>query len=227
MSKKLYIPQESLILLSENVVNESLSQMAYHFTTLKGYYEMLYKDGIKLSPIEHYHRNSFLDDNGRAKYFLSTTRVRDSRFGYSTMGDRNVRLELNSNAINANYKAKPVSFFHSFSDADKSIKNYYSHNSKIFNDAKKTQVEVENEDRIFFDIPILYNIPKYVQRADILINVHDSEIKNLLYDDSETYVILKQILTLSNMWTRTFVYNDRHQFNVQGQNITEKLFELF
>lgn len=227
MSRKIYIPQDSLTVLAENTVNESLSQRAYHFTDLKSYYMMLYNDAIMLSPIERNVENSVFDNHGSAKYYLSTTRVRDSRFGYSSLGLRNVRLELDSDALNANYKAKPVSFFQTFSDDDSSVKNYYAHKGKTFNDTVKTQTEVENEDRIFFNKPRLQNIPKYVTRADILIDTPDDKIAMMPYKERDVWTLLKEILTLSNMWTRTFVYNDRQKFDVQGENITQRLFETF
>ena len=85
--------------------------MVYHFTTFKSFYDMVDKDVIQFSLAgglsDKYLNGTY--GNG-AKYFLSTTRVRDGRFGYSQ--GLNVRLEINSDAFNSNFSAGPVDFFY-------------------------------------------------------------------------------------------------------------------
>lgn len=192
--------------ISKKVIKESLSNMVYHFTTFKSFYDMVDKDVIQFSLAgglsDKYLNGTY--GNG-AKYFLSTTRVRDGRFGYSQ--GLNVRLEINSDAFNSNFSAGPVDFFYK----SKFIKNPEKLKMKI--PSKFDATKDEAEDRIFSNKPEVHNLAKYVRRVDILF---DNGIS------PKEFEMLRDIYN-SPIGLQTFVYDNRMEFNRQGKNITLQL----
>ena len=86
------------------VLNEMLSSKCYHFTTLDGLLRILKTNTFLLktdvvSDTEHW------EDKPRYRFFMSTTRVRDGRFGYNYFIDQNemlVRITLNGDLLNMN-----------------------------------------------------------------------------------------------------------------------------
>jgi hypothetical protein len=192
-------------------LNESLSQRAYHFTTLKKYHQIVDSDSIIFSTPFGEDLGINIDYGRGARYYLSTTRIRDGRVGYSE--GLNTRIELNSDFFNNNYHSGPVNFF------AKSISRDNGGNGFDANNQRQT----ENEDRIYSNKRILTGITRFITRVDIYIPIKDlSELKNHYYD---IYTMLRDIYN-SDMGLKTFVYNNAYQFNIQGNNITNELLEI-
>lgn len=205
----------------ESILKESLSKFVYHFTNLERFYSMVDTDTIKLTKASN-DRDVFLNDSfGNGKlYFLSTTRVRDGRFGYSN--GLNTRIELNTEVFNNKFKSSPVSFFKGETGTESS-KNYYSKKRKYTPIAGyQWQKRTENEDRIFSNMPELHNINKYINRVDVLIELNDWSIPNFKEIYPDKYKKLRDLYN-SSIGLKLFVYNDMNEFNKQGKNITEEI----
>ena len=205
--------------IAKKVLNESLSQRAYHFTDLSNLHHMIDTDTIRFSKPSR--RDMMLNIKyGRSlPYYLSTTRVRDCRFGFSPAFD--VRIELNADKFNSNYISKPVSFFKGSNS--ESYKNYYTRSNGYAKEYERQfQPYVENEDRIFSNTSEVHNIAKYITRIDILLPIND--IQTYFNEHKDIYNMLRDIYN-HPMGLKTFVYNNKNQFNRQGKNITEPILQ--
>ena len=202
--------------ISKKVLKESLSQLVWHFTTLKKYYQMVDSDSIILStPYSNDIEINAKYGNG-APYYLSTTRVRDGRIGFSK--GKNVRIELNSDFFNGNFKSKAVNFLynnHKKIDIINSVMGF----SKAQNNIKDT----ENEDRIFSNKQVITGLTRFITRVDIFLPIDLYDFKSTHYD---WYLMLRDIYN-TEMGLKTFVYNNEQEFNRQGKNITNKLWQLY
>ena len=192
--------------ITKTILQEYLSNMAYHFTTLYNAYEMVTTDTIKMTEPYTDSDREIQAKHGK-KYFLSTTRVKDGRFGYSK--GYNVRIELNSDAFNSNFSAKPVSFF-----KDSKL--------KAFNQDDDSYVEAE--DRVFSNSHYLHNISRFITRIDIFIPIKTEDIYNIKNMMRKKWHMLETMYS-TPFATKIFVYNDMTQFNKQGKNITEEILE--
>ena len=194
--------------ISKKVLNESLSQLVWHFTTLKKYYQMVDSNSIIFST--PYSTDIEINNkygNG-SPYYLSTTRVRDGRIGFSK--GKNVRIELNTDFFNGKFKSGAVNFC-SFSGNDRN-------NGLNGNFVKQT----ENEDRIFSNKQVITGLTRFITRVDIFIPIDLYDFKSTHYD---WYLMLRDIYN-TEMGLKTFVYNNEQEFNRQGKNITTELLKL-
>ena len=205
--------------ISKKVINESLSKMAYHFTDLPNLHKMIDTDTIKFSKARGRDRVIGVNYGRGAEYFLSATRVRDSRFGFSP--GFNVRIELNTDGFNNKFFSKPISFFQGPNGT--SCKNDYLYNSEYTDSYDiERQPHVENEDRIYSKVSEVHNIGKYINRIDILLPINNLE--SYLTSHRETCNMLRDIYN-TPFGLKTFVYNNRNMFNRQGKNITLQLMD--
>lgn len=193
-----------------NVLKESLSRLAYHFTSLKKFYQMVDSDSIIFSTA-HGTDELINADYGRgAPYYLSTTRVRDGRFGYSS--GLNTRIELNSDFFNSRFHSGPVNFF----VPDERERNYHS---------KQNVGKAENEDRIFSNVKVLEGLSKCINRVDIYLNIPNEELPLFKQRYYDIYLMLRDIYN-TGIGLKTFIYNDEKEFNRQGKNITEIILKM-
>lgn len=203
------------------VLNEMLSSKCYHFTTLNGLLRILKTNSFLLktdvvSDTEHW------EDKPRHRFFMSTTRVRDGRFGYNRFINKNsmlVRITLNGDLLNANYRGMPINWqMHNEKTKGYEPNLRYAVSSKsraMYNnpDWKLAQIQpfVENEDRIFSSKPTIPNADRYIERIDIL-----------TYDTS-TYIDAQERDILQNIPSRfrniTHIYTTMKDFNKQENNI--------
>jgi len=197
------------------ILKESLSQVAYHFTTLKNYYLMVDSDKIFFSEPYGTDRLINLNYGKGAPYYLSTTRVRDGREGFSA--GRNVRMELNTDFFNSRFRANPINFFSKQRNDDRlrDGTNYYEPNKR----------KTENEDRIYSNVKYITGITRCINRVDILIPIPTDELKDMVTRNHDYFSMLLDIYE-SNMAVKTYVYNDEMQFNLQGKDITEEILNI-
>lgn len=203
------------------VINEMLSSKCYHFTTLNGLLRILKTNTFLLktdvvSDTEHW------ADKPRQRFFMSTTRVRDGRFGYNNFidrGDMLVRITLNGDLLNANYKGKPINWqMHSNKimgyipnlRSAKSTKSSSISNNSDF-ESMRIQPFVESEDRIFSNRPTISNADRYIKRIDILTYNSTKDVNAQAMD------ILQEIP--SRFRNITFVYTTMKDFNRQDNNM--------
>ena len=203
------------------VLNEMLSSKCYHFTTLDGLLRILKTNTFLLktdvvSDTEHW------EDKPRHRFFMSTTRVRDGRFGYNRFINKNsmlVRITLNGDLLNTNYKGKPINWqMHNEKTKGYESNLRYAISSKsraMYNnpDWKNAQIQpfVENEDRIYSNKPSIPNADRYIERIDIL--TYDTTT----YIDAQARDILQNIP--SNFRNITHIYTTMKDFNKQENNI--------
>ena len=203
------------------VLNEMLSSKCYHFTTLNGLLRILKTNTFLLktdvvSDTEHW------DDKPRHRFFMSTTRVRDGRFGYNRFINKNsmlVRITLNGDLLTANYRGMPINWqMHNEKTKGYEPNLRYAVSSKsraMYNnpDWKLAQIQpfVENEDRIFSSKPTIPNADRYIERIDIL--TYDTTT----YIDAQERDILQNIP--SNFRNITYIYTTMKDFNKQENNI--------
>ena len=205
------------------VLNEMLSSKCYHFTTLDGLLRILKTNTFLLktdvvSDTEHW------EDKPRYRFFMSTTRVRDGRFGYNYFIYENemlVRITLNGDLLNANYKGKPINWqMHSekvrghkpdLRSAESTKAEAMSMSSSIYHDFEfKIQPFVENEDRVYSNKPSIPNANRYIERIDILTYDTYEDI------DSQALDILQNIP--SRFRNITHIYTTMKDFNRQDNN---------
>lgn len=198
------------------ILKESLSQMAYHFTTLKKFYQMVDSDKIVFS--EPHGVDVDINDKygDKAHYYFSTTRIRDGRVGFSK--GKNVRIELNTDFFNNTFRANSVNFY--------GTQNKYK---AIFGlddgSMSGNNYETENEDRIYSNVSGITGISRCVNRVDIFLPISNEELPLIKQKYYDIYLILRDIYN-SGMGLKTFVYNDEMQFNLQGKNITEEILKF-
>ena len=204
------------------VINEMLSSKCYHFTTHNGLLRILKTNTFLLktdvvSDTEHW------EDKPRYRFFMSTTRVRDGRFGYNYFINENemlVRITLNGDLLNANYRGKPVNWkMHSnkVRGYDSDLRSAESTKSKsMYNvpDRKIAQIQpfVENEDRVYSNKPSIPNADRYIERIDILTYLSGDFVDI----DSQALDILQDIP--SRFRNITHIYTTMKDFNRQDDN---------
>lgn len=101
------------ILITESqlrLIVEGMSKVLYHFTSIENAYSICSSDKICLQ--SSYAKDSDNFDNKR-KFYLSCTRIRDSRFGYSNTFNRygGARIELDGDALSTKYKGRQVNYW--------------------------------------------------------------------------------------------------------------------
>lgn len=199
------------------ILKESLSQFAYHFTTLDRYHQMVDKDELIFS--KPYGTDVLINIKygNKAPYYFSTTRVRDGRVGFSDGKD--VRIELNTDFFNNKFKARAVNFF-----GARNIKfqTVFGKNDDFMNGNK---YETENEDRIFSSVSSITGISMAINRVDIFLPIENDELPFLKRRYYDIYTILRDIFN-TGMGLKTFIYNDAKEFNKQGKNITEDILKI-
>lgn len=202
------------------VINEMLSSKCYHFTTLNGLLRILKTNTFLLktdvvSDTEHW------DDKPRHRFFMSTTRVRDGRFGYNRFINKNsmlVRITLNGDLLNANYRGMPINWqMHNEKTKGYEPNLRYAVSSKsraMYNnpDWRLAQIQpfVENEDRIYSNKPSIPNADRYIERIDVL--TYDTTT----YIDAQERDILQNIP--SSFRNITHIYTTMKDFNKQENN---------
>lgn len=207
--------------LERFVLNEMISSKCYHFTTLNGLLRILKTNTFLLktdvvSDTEHW------EDKPRYRFFMSTTRVRDGRFGYNYFiktDNMLVRITLNGDLLNANYRGKPVNWkMH-----NNKIKGYISNLRSAYSiksdsiyepDWRRAQIQpfVENEDRVYSNKPSIPNADRYIERIDILTYLSGDFVDI----DSQALDILQDIP--SRFRNITHIYTTMKDFNRQDDN---------
>ena len=207
--------------INSYLLNEMLSSKCYHFTTLDGLLRILKTNTFLLktdvvSDTEHW------ADKPRQRFFMSTTRVRDGRFGYNYFiktDNMLVRITLNGDLLNANYRGKPVNWKMHNNKIKGYIPNLRSAESiklsSMYNpDGRIAQIQpfVENEDRVYSNKPSIPNADRYIERIDILTYL-SSDFVDI---DSQALDILQDIP--SRFRNITHIYTTMKDFNRQDDN---------
>lgn len=151
------------------ILKESVSDIVFHFTDHYKAVNILQSGKVFLS--------SFAGDsyaNYKNMFYLSLSRVRDGRFGYSA--GKKVRIEFDGRALNADFKGGAIDYW------GKNGKSSYMDANPAEFDAsdlsrKQRQTRVESEDRIISSSDSIDNLNKYIKRIDILFDERSIEFK--------------------------------------------------
>lgn len=142
----------------EKLLMEFLSSILYHFTDEDKLEFICSNNKIPLTKYDSYFTNNKQNDeiiNKGYPFYLSFTRVKNSNVGFGswrfTDSIVTVRIEINGDKLNNNFKGKPVDYF--------KVKG-------TTNDFRF----VQSEDRLFSRCKFIENADKYINRIDILLN---------------------------------------------------------
>lgn len=174
----------------KNELNESLTSLVYHFTSLRGGLSIVREDVLYLQSA----LSSNAEFHGNKKmFFLSTTRQRSNLSGYMKGKSNIVRLELDGDLLNRNFKGKAMDYW-----------------GKDF----RTDSNFEMEDRLVTDKSEIYPASKYVRRIDVLIDdQNETQIQYCInmYYEGKTF---RQ---------KIFFYNDVNEFNKQSERTINEM----
>ncbi len=167
MGRKIYITENKIQLL----LKEFVTRKCYHFCEIDTLKKILNNNQFVLrtnivSQSEHWYQPN-------RRFFMSVTRNGNPLEGYSQLffgGNGFARIELDGDALNYNYRARPINYF-----ARGSEDEIYGPSDRQYKSPKSTskisrgyQTDVENEDRIFSSRPNIPNADRYIVRIDIV-----------------------------------------------------------
>ena len=223
-----------------SLLTESFVDLEYHFTTLPNLLSICMEDAVVLSPMVN--RSSDNSDRKR-KFFLSLTRIRDGRVGYSR--NRNVRITFDGHALKDSFKGQSYNYWagnvfdnkHTYyqkmnshgneearrANAEREFQKdgkwldfneFYKRN---FNPRMQQHSGNESEDRLLSRKSMIENAHKYILSVDVLLDE---------YGKDETYYAF-QLLKYEQRYNIRF-FDDKEEFNKpNGKNINEKLRESY
>lgn len=197
-NKTILLREDQLHLLAERV-----SSIVYHFCSFASCLGICKDNQFILS---HISRGTADGNINKTRHYLSLTRQKSHKLGYSTNGD--VRITLDGDKLNQRYSGGPVDYW-----GNSMGKQEYMRQGAERGHYDPTQNRTENEDRIFSNDPVIPNANFYIKRIDILLrpgrdgNLNPNEV-------AVTQEILK-----TGFQNVTFVYGDEASFDAQNQNI--------
>ena len=165
---------ESKEIKTKNILNESLTSIVYHFTSLDACIKILATNKFKLGFSLLHNNESF---GNRRLFFLCVTRMMRGDVGYSS--ENKVRIELDGDKLNQRYNSQPISFFHN-KGSSTSVKGRML--KKSF-PAQQVHHVNESEDRVYSDKPIIPNAKKYIKRIDVYGHITGNMCMLLFYLD--------------------------------------------
>lgn len=199
--------------ITESILNESLSDILYHFTTIDGLYNMIVNNCFILSSSHGNVNDTYL--NSGYPFYMSFTRERTSKTGYAAYMNRpkglfgrkndvpfsnqlTVRLEVDGTLLRSKFKGKPVDYHFKM-----------NRNNKV--QQKLSQAELvqyrQSEDRLLSTDEFIHDLRKYVRRIDIYYP------KEYIGYQSATFAKLLNILTKSDFKELVNVYFNESDFN--------------
>ena len=179
------------------LLNEGLSDVLYHFTSISNGYSICKEDTIYFQSA--YAKESDNYDRKR-KFYLSCTRLFNSSFGYASKFSRGgVRIKLDGRKLAQKYKGKAINYWNGLNDKYSYYKHlpknheefeqnirYYVNRFKEdhpeatekdiqhfinhnFNTTAQKHIDNETEDRILSYEPSITNAHEYILSVDVLI----------------------------------------------------------
>lgn len=245
--KTIIITKEQANILSEQVLNEGISSIVYHFTSIYALYKILLsqKFYLKTGVFRHSYEHTLSD--GKRMYYLSTTRNKNAYEGYSNgyKDEGAVRITLDGEKLSHKYKGSPTNYWGDDSSLGR-IK-YLNPNKvgqpMIWNDEVKQHRHDETEDRIWSFHPTIPNIMEYIKRIDIFIPIegvvsdYETRIEKAKTDGKEELVralqsrlngrieeeqtfksIIYDIYNLIGRRGILFLYNNEKDFAIGNKN---------
>lgn len=187
--------------IDQFLIQETVSQVIYHFTNVESLLSIIQTDTFILTP-------SLYGDNLKKGYFffMSFTRQKNGNLGYSR--EKDVRIYCDGNLLNQKYKGGPVNFW-----KNRGKYRYYTDHFKTngLDDEGRYQQFTENEDRIFSNSSSIPNANKYITHIDILWDGSKAMLENI-------YIIMSNY----SFRNKLSIYTNENDFR-QGNNKTIKI----
>ena len=179
------------------LLNEGLSSLLYHFTSINNGFSICKDDKIYLQSALAKDSDNY---DKKRKFYLSCTRVRNSQFGYSYKFSRGgVRITLDGDLLSNNFAGKQINYWNGLNDKFRYYE-YFPERSKDlegnmsweierfkknhpgatpedvkrfieynFNDTAQHHTDNESEDRLFSYRPVIEDAHKYIKSIDVLL----------------------------------------------------------
>lgn len=203
----LYKPKQNKQIIIKNSaiqnLNESLTDVVYHFTSLLSCYKIVKNNAFLLQTSM---ANASDNYNTKQLYYLSTTREKNANFGYARKFlNGGARITLNGRKLGQKYSAKPIEYWGNSMGKHE----YYRGNSDF--KTKQEHVRNETEDRIFSYDNSIRNAFEYIERIDLSIDT-----------DKDEHVFIAYKMLLTGYGSKIFVYDNQDDFNKQSKNTINK-----
>lgn len=224
------------------ILNEGYSDILYHFTSFRNGLNICKEDRI-------YFQSALSKDSDnydkKRKFYLSTTRIRGSQFGYSRKFSKygGVRIVLDGRKLKNKYKGTQVNYWKGMVDkynhmshvgkgnhiSDYEINNFWKEHPDAtqdefehwkdmhFNEEAQTHYGNESEDRIFSYDPVMDNAHEYILYVDVLI---DKVLEN------ERKLSMAQEFLYGDgrrYQNRIRIYDSVEQFDGMGKTVNEQI----
>jgi len=176
-NKTIIISERQAELLKEHILNEGLSQIVYHFTSIDSLYGIVINNKFYLKS-GIFGGGSDLG-GGKRMFYLSTTRNRNAKEGYSFMGKTSVRITLDGEKLAQKYHGQPFNYW-----GDDSLGRMKYLNPEKVGMPKRwgpgvgRHAEDETEDRVWSYKATIENALSYIKRVDVCI-FNENEITEL------------------------------------------------
>ena len=167
----------------EQFVNESLTSKLYHFTRTYRVIQILDTNSINMTPV--FGTKSDSEINNNKLYALSLTSSRHSDVGYAQSLPKRqlVRITMDGDSLNNNYKSKRVDYWQRPKDPKDPMYND-THSPKGDALYKQISRQDELEDRLISDKNTIKNANKYITKIEIL-NGETESLENIKYQCDE------------------------------------------
>lgn len=183
---------------NSRLITERVSSVVYHFCGVNSCYHICDSNEFILSSV--FRGSADSEVNRGAGYYLSLTRQSSHKLGFSRTKD--VRIQLDGDALNQRYKGGPVDYW------GVSMGKQYYYKKDSGNDyLGKQQSRTENEDRVFSNEPVIPNASRYIVRIDIYLD------KRFAHNNILVWRILH-----TEFRDRVFVYDNMSDFEARNAN---------
>lgn len=176
-NKTIIISERQVELLKEHILNEGLSRIVYHFTSIDSLYGIVINNKFYLKS-GIFGSGSDLG-GGKRMFYLSTTRNRNAKEGYSFMGKTSVRITLDGEKLAQKYHGQPFNYW---GDGSLGRMKYLNPEkvgmSKRWGVGVSRHAEDETEDRVWSYKATIENALSYIKRVDVCI-FNENEIDEL------------------------------------------------
>lgn len=143
----------------EDFINESLSEVLYHYSSIDNIIEILESNQFLLSSS----LGTDADNMDSKVFFLSFARTKSTKVGYALSSHNNARIVLDGKKLNNTYKGKPVDYWQRKSPDDPIYTGQSSYKDKLYMQNRG----FEYEDRLYSDSPYLKPATKYILRIEL------------------------------------------------------------
>lgn len=225
--------------IDKMLITEMTSSRCYHFCTWPTLVAIASNNQFALrtnvtSRSEHWNQPN-------RRFYMSLSRVADGRVGYQSYfsnEDILCRIELDGDKLSDRYRIRPVNWvengnFDTKEKREDRTKRGQSTSKERYTKAAgnghipyfaRVQDEVENEDRVFSDKPIIPNAYSYIKRIDIFLqNTHNfarDYMSKKEIADERAEVIKMLLRTFDVKWMdKLHFFDTMHNFNTRKNEI--------